>query len=160
LGKRATSFGYGNKYTLENKERNPPPNNYQKVGFFEDSTVKRKGYSFSHDNKKGPVNEIEVRKTPGPGKYSYKTDKMDFQKVSYSFRGKYEDPLERGKNVQFVLFTATWTRTLSFHIRPQSIRQLLCFEVSRFKMWQDRKFKKVLIDQIRSSWPWKMYNLH
>ena len=90
--------------TLENKERVPPPNNYQKMGMFEDGVVKRRGYSFSHDEKKGPVDEAEVLKTPGPGKYHYKPDKIDFQKVSYSFRGKYEDPLERGKNVRVNLF--------------------------------------------------------
>jgi hypothetical protein len=61
--------------------------------------AKRKGYSFSHDIKKGPVDETEVRKSPGPGKYHYKPDRHDFQRVSYSFRGKYEDPMERGKNV-------------------------------------------------------------
>ena len=71
---------------------------------FEDGVVKRRGYSFSHDEKKGPVDEAEVLKTPGPGKYHYKPDKIDFQKVSYSFRGKYEDPLERGKNVRINLF--------------------------------------------------------
>lgn len=34
LGTRATSLGYGNKYTLENKEEIPPPNTYHKEGSF------------------------------------------------------------------------------------------------------------------------------
>ena len=46
------------------------------------------------------MDENEVKKTPGPGKYYYKPDRHDFQRLSYSFRGKYEDPLERGKNVK------------------------------------------------------------
>ena len=30
LGKRSTSLGYGNKFTLESKEHVPSPNNYSK----------------------------------------------------------------------------------------------------------------------------------
>ena len=29
LGNRATTFGYGNKFTLENKESVPPPSHYR-----------------------------------------------------------------------------------------------------------------------------------
>ncbi len=60
---------------------------------------KKKGYSFSHDPKKGLINEADIAKIPGPGKYTYKTDRSDFKRVSYSMRGKFDDPLERYKNV-------------------------------------------------------------
>lgn len=99
IGKRATSFGYGQKFTLESKANVPSPNHYKKGGVFEESVNKRKGYTFSHDNKKPLINEVEVGKIPGPGKYHYRPDKNDFKRVSYSFRGKFEDPLERHKNV-------------------------------------------------------------
>lgn len=49
LGKRATSFGYGQKFTLESKAAVPSPSHYKKAGVFEDSVNKRKGYSFTHD---------------------------------------------------------------------------------------------------------------
>lgn len=49
--------------------------------------------------KKSLINEPEVARIPGPGKYSYRPDRNDFKRVSYSFRGKFQDPLERHKNV-------------------------------------------------------------
>lgn len=100
LNQRATSFGYGNKYTLENKNPFPPPNNYNKSGLFEANITKRVGYSFSHDKKKGLVEEEVVRAIPGPGKYNFLHDKTDFKRVSYSLRGKFEDPLSRNQNVR------------------------------------------------------------
>ena len=30
---------------------------------------------------------------PGPGKYVMRPDRTDFKRISYSIRGKYEDPL-------------------------------------------------------------------
>jgi hypothetical protein len=56
LGKRATSFGYGQKLTLESKAAVPSPDHYKKAGVFEDGVKARKGYSFSHDPKKGLIN--------------------------------------------------------------------------------------------------------
>lgn len=38
-------------------------------------------------------------KIPGPGKYNSQGDKHDFKRVSFSFRGKFEDPLSRNQNV-------------------------------------------------------------
>lgn len=34
LGNRSTSFGFGNKFTLENRNPVPPPNTYKKQGAF------------------------------------------------------------------------------------------------------------------------------
>ena len=99
LNNRATSFGYGNKFTLENKSGFPSPSHYSKNGFFDKNVEKRRGYSFSHNPKKGLIDEDVISKIPGPGKYHYKSDKNDFKRVSYSFRGKYEDPLDKLKNV-------------------------------------------------------------
>ena len=35
INPRATSFGYGNKFTLENRSGFPSPNHYDKSGYFE-----------------------------------------------------------------------------------------------------------------------------
>ncbi len=34
MGKRSTSFGYGTKISFENKAAVPPPDHYNKQGFF------------------------------------------------------------------------------------------------------------------------------
>ena len=42
---------------------------------------------------------------PGPGKYSFKSDRQDFKRVSYSMRGKYTDPLDVNQNVLLMPFS-------------------------------------------------------
>ena len=66
LGNRSTSFGFGTKFTLENKNNVPPPNSYQRVGSFQEAVEKRKGYSFTLSQKK-PLAEGSL--SPGPGNY-------------------------------------------------------------------------------------------
>jgi len=58
INTRATSFGYGNKLTLENRSNYPSPNHYDKNGYFQKDVEKKRGYSFSHYPKKGLINEI------------------------------------------------------------------------------------------------------
>lgn len=89
LGKRSTSFGFGNKLTLENRNPYPPPNSYEKVGVFDNAIKKKKGYSFTLDDNRSLIDEGRVGLVPGPGKYHYKPDRDEFKRVSYSIRGKY-----------------------------------------------------------------------
>jgi hypothetical protein len=42
---------------------------------------------------------------PGPGNYKYMSDKPNFKKISFSFGGKFEDPLTRHQNVIFIEFS-------------------------------------------------------
>ena len=56
LGKRATSFGYGDKFTLANRSGFPSPDHYNKNGMFEKNVEKRKGYSFCHNPKQALIN--------------------------------------------------------------------------------------------------------
>ena len=103
LGRRAPSFGYGNKYSLEKKDPYPPPNHYSKDGSFDLDLKQKRGNAFTHTRKKGLINEEEMGVVPGPGKYSYKSDKHDFKRVSYSMRGKFADPIDANKNVPIQL---------------------------------------------------------
>ena len=81
----------------------PPPNNYNKEGMFDFNAKKAKGYSFSHDHKKSLITSFQATLVPGPGKYAYSPDKHDFQRISYSLRGKYENPLETKRSVACLL---------------------------------------------------------
>ena len=56
INKRATSFGYGHKMTLENKTGFPAPTHYPRGSSFEQNMNKKKGYAFQHDRKKGLIN--------------------------------------------------------------------------------------------------------
>lgn len=49
INDRATSFGYGNKIDLANKEDVPAPGKYEKLGEFLLNKNKKRGYSFSRD---------------------------------------------------------------------------------------------------------------
>ena len=97
MGNRSTSFGFGSKFTLENKNEVPPPNIYQRVGSFQEAVEKKKGYSFTHEQKKSIG--AEGGHLPGPGKYECKGDKIDFKRVSYSLRKRLADPISRNQNV-------------------------------------------------------------
>ncbi len=157
LGSRATSFGYGNKFTLENKEKVPPPNHYRKEGYFEDSVQKRKGYSFNHDSKKGLINDAETGKIPGPGKYQPTADKHDFKRVSYSFRGKYEDPLSRHQNVRLP-HPAPRPRPLLHHFRHQRPGQVRRQQVPRLRLRQDRQLAPLRPDAHHLARPRQVYS--
>ena len=56
LNRRATSFGYGNKFTLANQSGFPSPDHYSKQGNFDKNIEKRRGYSFSHNAKQALIN--------------------------------------------------------------------------------------------------------
>lgn len=60
---------------------------------------KRRGYSFKHDKNRAIINEEEVMKIPGPGKYSYQTDGRAFRNVSFSMRSKLDDPMSKHQNL-------------------------------------------------------------
>lgn len=100
MSNRSTSFGFGNKFTLENKNPFPPPNSYQRVSSFQEAVEKRRGYSFTHEQKKD-----SPALTPGPGKYECNGDRQDFKRVSYSLRQRLNDPLSRTQNVKPTLLS-------------------------------------------------------
>ena len=85
---RSTSFGYGNKIDLANKEDVPPPGKYEKEGSFVLDKIKKRGYSFSRNSNRSIINEEETVQIPGPGKYQ--TDKdIKFAHLKYTFRSKF-----------------------------------------------------------------------
>ena len=96
MQERTTTFGYGNKTDLINREGVPPPGSYDQKSDFLMGRTKRSGYSFSHDKRETFSRELDIE-NPGPGKY----DKVynNYSHLSYSMRSKYEDPLEKHKNV-------------------------------------------------------------
>lgn len=56
LNNRTTTFGYGNKIDLVNRQRVPPVGNYEINGQFIYNRQKNRGYSFSKDNKSETLN--------------------------------------------------------------------------------------------------------
>ncbi len=75
--------------------------------------IKKRGYSFGGEIKTGfPYEDID-KNNPGPGKY----DTFFKEQKGYSIRSKYEDPLEKDKNVRFSINLETWTRTISSHLK-------------------------------------------
>ena len=102
LDNRTTTFGYGTKLNFINKEGVPPPGAYDRNSDFFTNGRKR-GFSFGNDAKLGAWDEA----VPGPGKY----DRIynNYSKLSYTVRSKYEDPLERHKNVTIFGFSP-WVR--------------------------------------------------
>jgi len=98
LENRTTSFGYGNKISLINKEGVPPPGSYDRKSEFLFSRQKKRGFSFGNDIR--PTSEQDINpQNPGPGKYERTFN--NYSRISFSFRSKYEDPLDRHKNVVF-----------------------------------------------------------
>ena len=65
LDNRTTTFGYGNKTNLINKEGVPAPGSYDRNTDFFTSGQRKKGYSFGNEQKLGAWDEH----VPGPGKY-------------------------------------------------------------------------------------------
>lgn len=69
---RSTSFGYGNKLDLTNREPVPPVGKYELNSQFVYNRDKHRGYSFSKDSKQDTlVNPEKSAALPGPGAYSH-----------------------------------------------------------------------------------------
>ena len=109
LDNRTTSFGYGTKLNFINKEGVPPPGSYDRNSDFFTNGRKR-GFSFGNDAKLGDWDEA----VPGPGKYDRVFN--NYSKLSYTVRSKYEDPLDRHKNVRLPVCS---------HLDQDSIRLVL-----------------------------------
>ena len=59
--------------------------------------IKRRGYSFSRNTNRSIINEEEIIKIPGPGKYE--TDKdLKFAHLKYSFRSKFQTIYEKSQH--------------------------------------------------------------
>jgi hypothetical protein len=77
----------------------PAPGSYERNSDFTTNNAKRKGYAFSQDKRETFSREYDSA-NPGPGKYERVYN--NYSHLSYSMRSKYEDPLEKHKNVEFV----------------------------------------------------------
>ena len=77
----------------------PPPGSYGRNSDFALNQQRRRGFSFGND-KRSTFDGFGLE-NPGPGKY----DRIfnNYSRISFSFRSKYEDPLERHKNVMLHL---------------------------------------------------------
>ena len=93
---RTTTFGYGNKTDIINREGVPPPGAYDSKSSFMLNRAKKSGYTFSNDKREVFSREYDLE-NPGPGKYDRVYN--NYSHLSYSLRSKYEDPLEKHKNV-------------------------------------------------------------
>lgn len=87
--KRATNFGYGNKYDFTQEAPvSPPPNKYDINSEF--SLSKRKGFGFGSGRLEmqvtGPLVETLKNKNPGPGSYHIPSS---LDRVSYSMGKRY-----------------------------------------------------------------------
>lgn len=80
----------------------PPPGSYDQKSEFLINRARKTGYSFSHDKRETFSREMDIM-NPGPGKYDRVYN--NYSHLSYSMRSKYEDPLEKHKNVVSLLFS-------------------------------------------------------
>lgn len=96
FGSRTTSFGYGNKIDLINREGVPPPGAYNQASDLIATRTKSRGFSFGNDRRPSISQEFDIA-NPGPGKYDRVFN--NYSRISYSIRSKYEDPLDKHKNV-------------------------------------------------------------
>ena len=97
---RATSFGFGERVQMLNKEEGAPLGSYESRVGFASSQQRRRGFSFSQHPRRTFENMVECS-NPGPGKYIKSLSSLG--KTAYSLRWKTADPLLRGRNVTALL---------------------------------------------------------
>jgi hypothetical protein len=141
FSERAPSFGYGNKLDLINREGVPPPGAYTQNSEFATSKDKKRGFSFGNDKREFFSQEVDFT-NPGPGKY----DKVynNYSRVSFSIRSKYEDPLEKHKNVKKKSFSTSDLDNIIAHrvsILPELI-SIQNIEGLNAEKWADRPASK------------------
>lgn len=83
---RSTTFGYGNKTDLINREGVPPPGSYEGAADFSSTQGRRRGFSFGND-KRLTFENLQDLANPGPGKYDRVFN--NYSRISFSFRSKY-----------------------------------------------------------------------
>ena len=96
---RATSFGFGGKVELVNREEGAPPGSYESRSGFGGGGQKRRGFSFAQ-NPRVTFEHMVEGYNPGPGKYIKANSSIG--RTAYSLRWKTADPLEKGRNVLFL----------------------------------------------------------
>lgn len=101
FGNRTTTFGFGNKMDLVNREPVPPVGNYRIKDQFTSNQIKNRGYSFSKDNKDNSFENPERSMVlPGPGAYDHNRKKSidKYATLSYTMGNRIEDPLRKHQN--------------------------------------------------------------